>query len=334
MLNESASQLRLRLRDLGLSTQVINAAWPTWWSEDADASISAKAELRFSLSRKLGLDPKSLLEDGQPRYLWNDVARFKHLADETELEKSAITAFGAAVSRVLLGATMPSQSTANVTASEMRRLILQSHPFVRLLDLLSLCWSLGIPIIHLRIFPLSTKRMSAMAVRVGSRSAVLVGKDSLYPPHIAFYVAHELAHIALGHLEDTAVVVDLERNALALSGTDKEEEAADKYALDLLTGETEPIVLSLTGAASSQALARVALNSSTDLGIEPGVLALCFGYSTQNWSIANGAMQYIYQSEKPAWKEINGVAREQISFDLIARDSRTYLEKVLGDITA
>ncbi len=36
-----------------------------------------------------------------------------------------------------------------------------------------------------------------MAVRVGDRSSVLLGKDSSYPATIAFYLAHELGHIAL-----------------------------------------------------------------------------------------------------------------------------------------
>src|SRR4051794_15887231 len=67
---ESAGDLRLRLRRLGLSDDAISAAWPQWWSADAEASPSARAELRFGIARRLGLDPRSLLgEQDEPRFL-------------------------------------------------------------------------------------------------------------------------------------------------------------------------------------------------------------------------------------------------------------------------
>ena len=43
--------------------------------------------------------------------------------------------------------------------------------------------------------------------------------------------------------------------------------------------------------ASANELARVALSSAQELGIEPGTLALCFGYSTGQWAVANGSLK-------------------------------------------
>ena len=40
--------------------------------------------------------------------------------------------------------------------------------------------------------------MAAMSVQVGAGTAMLPAKDSSYPAQIAFYLAHEIAHIALG----------------------------------------------------------------------------------------------------------------------------------------
>src|SRR5437588_12250307 len=69
----AASLLRQKLLHLGLTRQAVDAAWPAWWSEEAEASASARVELRFSVARKLGLDPRSLLEDpSQPRFVWHD----------------------------------------------------------------------------------------------------------------------------------------------------------------------------------------------------------------------------------------------------------------------
>lgn len=334
MLVESANNLRIRLKRFGLNDRAIDAAWPRWWSDDADASSSARTELRFSLSRKLGLDPRSLLEEGEPRFVWPDIARFKHLVGESEIEKAGITSFGAAIGSVLTNATNGWSQIKNVPASDFREAILQSGKFVRLLDLLSVCWSVGIPILHLRVFPWPQKRMSAMAVLVGERAAILLGKDSSYPAHVAFYVAHELGHIALGHLRAGSILVDLDSNKLADSAEDPEEAEADRYALELLTGIPTPTVLSLTGRPSARALGYAALTSADKLGIEPGTLALCFGYSTGNWRIANGAMRFIYSSAKPVWREVNAVAAKQLSLENVPDDAQSYLAAVMGESVA
>jgi hypothetical protein len=330
-LKQNAIQLRQRLKRVGLSDLAVNAAWPTWWSDDADASSSAQAELRFSIARKLGLDPHSLLEDDEePRFIWRDEAKFKHLSGEGDLERSAITSFGAALGSILVAATQTWTPVADTSSIDLRNVILQNQPYVRLLDLLSICWSVGVPIVHLRVFPWPRKRMAAMAVRVDLRHAILLGKDSLYPPHIAFYVAHELAHIALRHLARQSIVVDLEDFALTSPDTDPEEAAADAFALSLLTGEPSPRVLSVSHRVGARGLADAALRASDDLRIEPGTLALCFGYSTGKWAIANASMRYIYSSRKPVWSEVNKVASLQLSLDHVPEDTRSYLQSVLG----
>ena len=116
---------------------------------------------------------------------------------------------------------------------------LGSQPYVRLVDLLSLSWSAGIPVAHLRIFPAVRKRMAAMAVAVGERHAVLLAKDSMYPPHIAFYFGHELGHIALGHIRNDAAIVDMEADVLSTNSRRDEEAEADRFALELLTGRAD-----------------------------------------------------------------------------------------------
>lgn len=328
---ESAGQLRRRLKNVGLSDPAIQAAWPTWWSDAADASSSARAELRFSLARKLGLDPHSLLEDEEPRFVWRGAARFKHLSGEGEVEQSVLTSFGAALARIaLLASTESWMPLSEQSAGEMRSAILRTQPTVRLLDLLSASWSVGIPVIHLRIFPWTRKRMSAMAVRVDKRYAILLAKDSDYPAHISFYLAHELGHIALGHLGQESALVDLDLPVLTASPSDSEEVEADRFALALLTGTASPTVLSLQHA-GARSLAQAALDASNDLGIEPGTLALCFGYSTGEWAIANAAMQHIYASPKPVWREVNRIALTQLSLDRIPDDTQAYLQAVLGD---
>jgi hypothetical protein len=335
MATDSATQLRTLLRELGLSDSAIRAAWPGWWSNEADASSSARADLWFSVSRRLGLDPRSLFDDGRPRFMWQEEARFKHLSGEEEVERAGITSFGRAVASILVSATpSPGATISGVSAEELRREILSAgRPYVRLLDLLALAWGVGVPVAHLRVFPWPQKRMAAMTVSVGDRCVILLGKDSVYPAPIAFYLAHELGHIALGHVASDRLIVDLEEETPTIADDDEEEQTADAYALELLTGQPRPTVLpdELGARASARELARIALAAADSLRIEPGVLAQCFGYSTGDWQTATGALKTIYTAEIPVWSEVNAIARRQLSLDELSADAFEFLDAVLGE---
>ncbi len=331
---ESVSQLKKRLKSVGLSDAAINAAWPDWWSNAASESTSAQTELRFSIARKLGLDPHSLLEDSQePRFIWRDEARFKHLSGEGRLELSAITSFGTALGRFLAASTSEAPLP-TLNALELRKAILRTQPYVRLLDLLSVCWSIGIPVVHLRVFPTLHKRMAAMSVQIDGRYVILMGKDSMYPPHVAFYLAHELGHVALRHLSRDSAIVDLETSALAAPGEDPDEVSADRFALELLTGLTEPKVLSKSRSFNVNQLAQAVLNASTELRIEPGTLALCFGYSTGQWMKTNAAIKRVYSAPIRVWSEINKIAADHLDLSLIPDDARSYVRAALGEAVA
>jgi hypothetical protein len=325
---QTAKRLRTKLRKFGLTSASIDAAWPEWWSADADASPSAQTELRFSLARKLGLDPRSLLDDAEgPRFIWRDEARFKHLTRVTDLDKGAITSFAKAIGAILAGA-VPDSFSAPLDAETLRSAILRNAPYVRLLDLLSTSWALGIPVAHLRLFPRKQKRMAAVTVSVGGRFVILLAKDSSFPPWTAFHLAHELGHIAHGHLRPDEVIVDFESDIPAVN--DAEEVEADQYSLTLLTGSPTPRVMPGTDRYTARGLAAAALAASQEVGIEPGVLALCFGYATSNWRTANAAVKHIYSGPKAVWQEINRIAWRQIQVDRLPQDQLHFLRAVLG----
>ncbi len=246
--------LRQRLKEAGLSDPLIDAAWPAWWSDDAFASQSAKAELRFAIARKLGLSPKSLVHD-EVEFVWKDEARFKHLLNETDDQKSALTSFGISVCRILVRSLTSEPVPGSIGALELRNSILQSKPFIDLQALLATCWAIGVPVIHLRVFPLETKRMHAMAVKVAGRHAILLGRDAHYPAPVAFTLAHEIGHVMLGHITSSSAIIDV-GDPLGPSQGDVEEDEADRYALELLLGTSRPDIQTNTPRFNSTELAQ------------------------------------------------------------------------------
>jgi hypothetical protein len=335
-MTESASDLKKRLNSFGLSDAAIEAVWPQWWSEAAEESTSARTELRFGVARRLGMDPSSLIEeDAQPRFLWSSQARFKNLAGESELEREGISSFGRAVAKTLLNGTpVPEMARPTVSSPQALRemlLGLGRAPYIGLGDLLALCWGIGIPVAYLRVFPWERKRMAAMAVRLGDRSAILLARDSRYPAWIAFWLAHELGHLFLSHLSTEEVIVDLEDED-STEREDDEEEAADAFALQLLTGESRPLVMADPKGAQPTAagLAKVASERGPELGIEPGTLALCYGFTTNEWGVANGALGALYRDGPSVWDQINQLALNQMEVASLPADSTSFLGAVLN----
>ena len=335
MPDDTSGDLRLRLRGLGLTDAAIDAAWPRWWSDDAEHSPSARADLRFGIARRLGLDPRTLFaSEDEPRFMWSEEARFKHLRDEGELERSGIASFGRAVASILIAASPePRAELRGVPANEIRMQLLASGvPYIGLGDLLVFGWVIGVPIAHLRVFPWPQKRMAAMAVSLRARSSILLGRDSHFPAPIAFYVAHELGHIALGHLKEDRLIVDLDDDETSeLTDGDDEERAADAFALELLTGAPQPTVLSTHGQpVSGRELARACLASAEGLQIEPGMLAQCFGYSTGAWDTVNVALRHIYPDAGPVWETVNGIALRELRLRDVPQDAADFVLDVMG----
>lgn len=316
------------LRRAGISKAAIEAAWPSWWDETLAASPSGRAELRFVLARRLGLRSQPLLGE-RVEFVWNDEARFKHLTAEDEAARAAMTSFGMAIGKSLLQSVAEGPTMGAIDAERLRGALLARRPYADLRGLVSTCWALGIPVIHLRVFPLDAKRMHAMVVHSNGRFAILLGHDARFPAQLAFTLAHELAHIMLGHLADAPALVDLEDPATAVE-RDGQEREADEYALTVLTGSPDPTIETNIDDFNAPTLAQAVRIAAPVYRIEPGTLALCLAYRRQTWPVAMAALNRLYPDVGPLWQEVNGVASQQIGWDALTDDASDYLRSVMG----
>ncbi|WP_405919713.1 ImmA/IrrE family metallo-endopeptidase [Streptomyces longwoodensis] len=324
----SPEQLRRELRQAGIANAAIDAAWPQWWSDEASGSPSATAELTFTVARRLGLSPSALF-DGSPQFLWRDETKYKNLRSQSSDEEAALASFGVSVGRSALSATSGELLPGGLTAADLRAAILESREYVSFLDLLSFCWSFGIPIVQLRVFPLRQKRMHAMTVQVDGRYAVLLGLETKYPAKAAYIIAHEIGHIALGHLGTSGALMEM-GDPMVAEDSDDEEIAADRFALELLTGSEHPEILPDNLSYSSRQLAVAAIQASSEQRIDPGVIALCLGHATNLWDRSFGALKIIPPGEQQVARQINEVAFQQLDWDALSYSSQEYLSRVMG----
>jgi hypothetical protein len=214
-------------------------------------------------------------------------------------------------------------------AQTLRRLILEQSTFVSLLELVSFCWSLGIPVLQLHVFPLKQKRMHAMTVRVEDRYAILLGFETRYYARVAYILAHEIGHILLGHLEQSDALLEID-DPLTSGNLDGEETAADRFALALLTGTETPRVIANVQQYTATQLAHAAMDMANKVRIEPGVLALCLGHSTKQWRKAIGALKIIPPGEQEVGGQINEVASHQLNWEALSLGNREYLMRIMG----
>jgi len=324
----SPKELRVELRRAGIANAAVDAVWPQWWSSDAESSLSATAELTFTVARRLGLSPKDLL-DGEAKFVWRDETKYKRLTAAASGEEAALSSFGCAVARAAVTGTAGPEAPA-YGAMAIREAVLRNATFVDAPALLSFAWGLGIPVLQLRVFPLVQKRMHAMSVSVRDRAAILLARTDSYVAPMSFTLAHEIGHVMLGHLSGADAVVDFEAPLESPDPGDEEEIAADRFALELLTGQGQPEVITDADRFTATQLAHAVSNQGPGLGIEPGVLAMCAGHGTKQWDKTYGALKIIPPRQQNVSTYINGIANRQLDWSAMTSDNRDYLRVVMG----
>lgn len=324
------AELRTTLRRAGLTTSAIDAVWPEWWSDEAGDSPSAATELRFTVARRLGIAPSSLLGTGSPQFVWRDETRFKNIGAANQHEAGVLASFSVSVGRCAIRATPPETAVpVGMTASSLRAHLLRDAPTVDLGALLIACWSFGIPVLHMKVFPLAQKRMHAVATRLGTRFAVLIARESRYASQVAYYVAHELGHILTGQVGESAAMLDVD-DPLRSSDGDDEEDTADRFALELLTGDPEPDVSANFQQFNATQVAQSAMEAAGQHKVDPGVIALCLGHRTGRWEQVMGALKIIPPGEQDVPGEVNRLAHSQLDWTAISYEDQAFLETIMG----
>lgn len=327
------SRLIERLGTVGFVPSFAEQCLPEWWDVQAEESSSAWLQLRLDLAQQLSLDPFTLLQDeAELRFMNLGRTKFKHLALD-EAQQRSINAFASGLARILLAALPSPDYPVPSSAAELRRHLIPDDPggWIGLGQLLTACYTFGVPVAQLTAMPAGIKGMAAVTIGQDNRAAIFVARKPLHPAQTTFFIAHELGHMALGHVHDGEAIVDASPMVEPDDGPlfeDAEEAQADAYALELLTGKPALTVIADSGKGTAAELARIAIEAGQRLRIDPGLLLLSFGRSTGRWPQVTAALRQLPDYNADTTQAINRALRSQLDLGRLPASSIAYLDAV------
>lgn len=254
----------------GLSKRYLASLMPEWWSPEVEGTPGAAQRAKLYLAKALSLQIRAFSED-PPRVAFDlpNEKRFKLSAKTSEDDVAVAVALAKSASRIALGSMPSDYNSLPASAAQIRERILSSGaPWVGLTQILDACWSNGIPVLHLASPLLGKKKMDGIAMSIKGRPSIVLSNVRKHG-FLLFHLAHELGHIALGHLSENGAIVDDEiKNHESDVGRNAQEIEADRFAIELLTGNADTR-LTLPRLVQAAQLAETAIRFGQDRKIDP-----------------------------------------------------------------
>ena len=313
----------------------MSALLPDWWEDKAADSIDGAWELVIHLARRLSLDAAALSKGIiLPTGAVSNISFKRNAAISTE----AITAsslLASSLSYAILSATNTKYLKPSANSMDVHQSIRDAGNGTADFDgLLSYCWNSGIPVIPLANLPVGLRKMDGAALRVGDRPVIVIARKNDSKSWLSFILAHELGHIALGHLQKNSSIIDvsLQKESTFASDkpADKMEKDADSFALDILGG---PLANSAQSAWNERdAATKLAVNAreaSGRIGCSAGHLILRYAFRTRRWPEAISALKFL-REDFDAQQAVVEKMSNFIHFDDLAEDMQDLISKVTG----
>ncbi len=302
---------------------------PAWWEDGIAETPSGYAEALGIISDTLSIDLRSL-QDPNGILECRPFLSTRNKARQSHKEIDCVLARGIAVRAAQLShsALLAKPRTVPGTALQIRNELLNKSAVVDFETLLEYSWSMGIAVLYVKEFPVDNK-LFGMAARLGVRYAILLSKKSPYSAWQLFILAHELGHIALGHLPENGVLID---DQSSWKSTDSEEEQANEFAIELLTGDRNTKYRLKTTPKQAQ-LADLAKSEGERFHVDAGIVALNYIFnleSTKNfWGLAIATLKLI-EPNANAFELIHSKMRLNLDWDALSEDDREFLLRVTG----
>jgi len=300
---------------------------PDWW-DDADALDNASFySAILSISRRLGIDSDSLMDPSSAIIFNGSQAKFLKRQGTADSDLQTASVIAQSVARIALLGTPPQKGDIarqpEVLRSELMAGRRRSIDFRLLADY---CWQMGVPVLHVTEFPANIKKMVGLALESDGRFAIVLTSNRQHGAWQVFPLAHEIGHIACGHLSSREMILDREQDMQDMEVPHERE--ANEYAMKLLTGRTQLWSRRPSFKFPSE-LADYATASAREYGIDPGVIVLQYGYESKDWKMASAAINAIGSSnDAPA--TIRTLTGQYLNWQEIPHASEQYIRALTG----
>ena len=330
--NTNFKRLLQRLTEAGFDRRHLDVAFPSWWTPDAAREPGALVELKIALSRRLGIDLESLLNDEiHPKIVTPTGIRYKLREGTTSKALGPATGLLAAMATTVSAASghLPGAFVSDDPGTVRQEILSQGANWLSLKGLLNWCWNNGVPIIPALDLP-GKRKMDAAVIFPDNRPVVFLTKNQSFSAWQLFILAHELGHLGCGHVkpEHSLVDDDLGEDSGGPESRDVEELAADLWAKKLLA-VTSLALDRLKLCQDPGELARVSQEEAKTHRTDAGHLILRAAFQTKNWQLANAALKVL--EPQPRGLELaRQAARLNLDLGTVADDSREFLDGMIG----
>lgn len=321
ILNTSpVSQLLKRLSQVGVGPVFARRAFPAWWDDDVAATPAGFQQACLYLSRAFNVELSSLAAEGAQIQFRQAQSKFKLSRAVSQQDVQISAQYVTAIARIALSA-IDSQIPPPPDPEGMRQACLVNHRSVDLDALLAWCVKSSIPVLHVSDLP--GKKMTGQVVRAGGKYAIVLTRQGC-ASEMLFWLAHELGHIARGHLSSDGFVTD---QSIGSVNSDAEENEADSFAIRLLNGGPTAYRTGLYTTAAELAQAAIAKGNSER--IDPGHIVLNCAHHMKRFPLGKAALNFL-PNQNNASEKINAVWFQSVDEDDLSGDERTILARACG----
>ena len=286
MSTQTMSALFSRLESVGIPRGFARSALPGWWDDDISDSPSGLQQAQLYFARAFNLDVKSLAVPGTLQF--RDAQRkYKLSKGVTEASVLVSAQYATAMAKLALAGCDRQQTPLPKDPDALRQACLKYGATVGLNSLLSYCVDAGLPVLHIENLP--GLKMYGLVVRHADRYAIVISRKGA-ASEILFWLAHEIGHIASGHLQGDGFVADEKINVV---DSDTDEEQADAFAIWLLNGRDKAQYKHTKYALTAEKLAAAVIEKGKTIGVDPGHIALNYAHGMERPALGKAALRLI-----------------------------------------
>ncbi|UUE95339.1 ImmA/IrrE family metallo-endopeptidase [Comamonas thiooxydans] len=280
------SALFSRLESVGIPRGFARSALPGWWDDEISDSPSGLQQAQLYLARAFNLDVQTLASPGAVQFR-NAQRKYKLSKGVAEGAVLASAQYATAMAKLaLIGCERP-QIPLPPSPDALRQACLKYGSTVGLDSLLRYCVDSGVPVLHIENLP--GLKMYGLVVRHANRYAIVISRKGA-ASEILFWLAHEIGHIACGHLQADGFVADEKINA---DQSDTDEDQADAFAIWLLNGKDKMQYVHANYALTAEKLAIAVIEKGNAIGVDPGHIALNYAHGMKRYGVGKAALKLL-----------------------------------------